>query len=224
MRETWMNCEKYEEYLAQHYLSNRKKWLIYHEEFEAQDIHLDVVMMPPDSETGQDFWILTTMGMSEHKMNVRKEFESYNLERAELVMFLPADWKFSSPNTMLQRDKVSIGDNWPLYLMQDLARLPICYNTWLGARHFIKHEDLQKSTKFHSVLLLNALDADLKLMEDCILDKDYKVNFYQMYLLYQEEQKMIDKHGEAGIDFLMENGLWKKRITDLNRQPVVLCA
>ena len=41
-----MNREKYEEYLAQHYLSKREKWLIFHEEFEAEDIHLDIIMMP----------------------------------------------------------------------------------------------------------------------------------------------------------------------------------
>lgn len=224
MRETWMNREKYEEYLAQHYLSKREKWLIFHEEFEAEDIHLDIIMMPPDPETDQDFWILATMGMSEHKMNVRKEFASYNLERAELIMFLPADWNFPGPDTKLQRDKDSIVNAWPLFLMQDLARYPICDNTWLGARHFITHGDLQEWTKFRSVLLSNALDAHLKFMEDCILDEDHKVNFYQMNLLFQEEQKIIDKHGQPGIDFLMEKGLWEKQIIDPNRQPVILCA
>ena len=112
-----MNREKYENYLAQHYLSNREKWLVIHEEFELEAIHLDIIAMPPNSEIGQNYWILATMGMSEHKMNVSKEFASDYLERAELVMFLPANWKSPSPDTQLQRDQVSIENCWPFKLI-----------------------------------------------------------------------------------------------------------
>ena len=69
----------------------------------------------------------------------------------------------------------------------------------------MNRKTLQKSTKFHSVLLSNDLDDNLHLMEDCILDEYYKVNFYQIYLLYQEEYELVDKHGEAGFIFKSYN-------------------
>ena len=53
----------------------------------------------------------------------------YKLERAELAIALPPDWKL---------DEESLKDErwyWPIGLLKVLARLPISNDTWLGCWH-----------------------------------------------------------------------------------------
>ena len=40
-----------------------------------------------------DYYTLVTMGMGAHRMNVPEELAEYKLERAELAIALPKDWK-----------------------------------------------------------------------------------------------------------------------------------
>ena len=62
-------------------------------------------------------------------MNVPEELAEYKLERAELAIALPPDWKL---------DEGSMKDErwyWPFRLLKVLARLPISSDTWLGFGH-----------------------------------------------------------------------------------------
>ena len=62
---------------------------------------------------------MLTMGMGAHRMNVPEELAEYKLERAELAIALPPDWKL---------DEESLKDErwyWPIGLLKVLARLPI---------------------------------------------------------------------------------------------------
>lgn len=71
-------------------------------------------------------------------MNVPDELAEYKLERAELAIALPPDWKL---------DEESMTDErwyWPVRLLKVLARLPITSNTWLGWGHTM---DNQKSSQ-----------------------------------------------------------------------------
>ena len=80
--------------------------------------------MPPSEE--RDYYTLVTMGMGAHRMNVPEELAEYKLERAELAIALPADWKL---------DQESMKDEkwyWPIRLLKSLARLPINCDSWLG--------------------------------------------------------------------------------------------
>ena len=63
---------------------------VFHE-LVSPDIHVDICMVPPTEE--RDYYTLVTMGMGAHRMNVPEELAEYKLERAELAIALPADWK-----------------------------------------------------------------------------------------------------------------------------------
>ena len=52
---------------------------------------LDICVVPPSEE--RDYCTLGTMGMGAHRMTVPEELAEYKLERAELAIALPADWK-----------------------------------------------------------------------------------------------------------------------------------
>ena len=92
------------------------------------DIHVDICVVPPSEE--RDYCTLVTMGMGAHRMNVPEELAEYKLERAELAIALPADWKL---------DQESMKDEkwyWPIRLLKSLARLPIASDSWLGHRSY----------------------------------------------------------------------------------------
>ena len=96
---------------------------VFHE-LVSPDIHVDICVVPPSEE--RDYYTLVTMGMGAHRMNVPEELAEYKLERAELAIALPPDWKL---------DEESLKDErwyWPIGLLKVLARLPISGDTWLG--------------------------------------------------------------------------------------------
>ncbi len=102
---------------------------VFHE-LVSPDIHVDICVVPPSEE--RDYYTLVTMGMGAHRMNVPEELTEYHLERAELAIALPSDWKL---------DEESMKDErwyWPVGLLKVLARLPIASDTWLGFGHTIR--------------------------------------------------------------------------------------
>ncbi len=153
---------------------------VFHE-LVSPDIHVDICMVPPTEE--RDYYTLVTMGMGAHRMNVPEELAEYKLERAELAIALPADWKL---------DQESMQDErwyWPIRLLKVLARLPIANDTWLGFGHTIDNkEDFAKGTKLCAGLLTGPQDMDMGgVGEVCTLPGGEEVNFYQVIPLYREE-------------------------------------
>ena len=63
---------------------------VFHE-LASPDIHVDICVVPPSEE--RDYYTLVTMGMGAHRMHVPEELAEYKLERAELAIALPKDWK-----------------------------------------------------------------------------------------------------------------------------------
>ena len=178
-------------------------------EIVSPDIHLDVLIIPP-SET-ENYYKLITMGMGAYKMNVPKKLKKYNLERAELVLYLPPTWNIKS-------DKKE--DYWPIETLKTIARLPILENSWLGFGHTIssdaKNSSYASNTKFCSMLLLSALNKEYNKVT---LDLNNKkiINFYQLFPLYEEELEY--KLKTSTQDFL--NLIDDKDITpviDINRK------
>ena len=77
---------------------------VFHE-LVSPDIHVDICVVPPSKE--RDYYTLVTMGMGAHRMNVPEELAEYKLERAELAIALPPDWKMDeeSMKEMCIRDR-----------------------------------------------------------------------------------------------------------------------
>ena len=176
---------------------------VFHE-LSSPDIHVDICVVPPSEE--RDYYTLVTMGMGAHRMNVPEELAEYKLERAELAIALPGNWKLKREDLKNERWY------WPIRLLKALARLPIASDTWLGFGHTMdKEEDFAKDTKLCAAILTGPQDTEDG-SEVCILPSGEEVNFYQVIPLYRDELEyklahdadaLLDKMN--GISFVTYN-------------------
>ena len=147
---------------------------VFHE-IVSPDIHVDIAIIPPSEQ--KNYYTLVTMGMGAHRMQVPPELSDYQLERAEIVACLPADWELSNSDEKWY---------WPLRWMKILARLPIEQDTWLGFGHTVPNgEPFAENTKLCCMLLTEAL---CKTEETFLtLPNQEVIRFYQMFPIYEEE-------------------------------------
>jgi len=158
---------------------------VFHE-LSSPDIHVDICVVPPSGE--RDYYTLVTMGMGAHRMNVPEELAEYKLERAELAIALPGNWKLKHEDLKNERWY------WPIRLLKTLARLPIASDTWLGFGHTMDNEeDFAKGTKLCAAILTGPQDTEDG-SEVCILPSGEEVNFYQVIPLYREELEYKMEH------------------------------
>ena len=175
---------------------------VFHE-LDSPDIHVDICVVPPSEE--RDYYTLVTMGMGAHRMNVPEELAEYKLERAELVIALPGNWKLKHEDLKNERWY------WPIRLLKTLARLPIASDTWLGFGHTMDNEDdFAKDTKLCAAMLTGPQDTEDG-SEVCILPNGEEVNFYQVIPLYRDELEYKMEHDADalldkmnGISFVVE--------------------
>lgn len=160
---------------------------VFHE-LVSPDIHVDICVVPPSER--RNYYTLVTMGMGAHRMNVPKELAEYKLERAELAIALPPDWKLDEDSMQEQRWY------WPVGLLKVLARLPISNDTWLGFGHTMeKQSPFAEDTELCAAILTGPQDMDLDTCgEVCILPGGEEVNFYQVLPLYREEMEYKLEH------------------------------
>ena len=158
---------------------------VFHE-LSSPDIHVDICVVPPSKE--RYYYTLVTMGMGAHRMNVPEELAEYKLERAELAIALPGNWKLKHEDLKNERWY------WPIRLLKTLARLPIASDTWLGFGHTMDNEeDFAKDTKLCAAILTGPQDTEDG-SEVCILPGGEEVNFYQVIPLYREELEYKMEH------------------------------
>lgn len=172
-------------------------------ELDSPDIHADICMVPPSE--ARHYYTLVTMGMGAHRMNVPEELAEYKLERAELAIALPTDWKLK------QKDMKDERWYWPIRLLKTLARLPIASDTWLGWGHTMdSQEPFAKDTKLCAAILTGPQGTE-EGSEVCVLPGGEEVNFYQVIPLYRDElayklahdaDALLDKM--KGISFVVE--------------------
>lgn len=160
---------------------------VFHE-LVSPDIHVDICVVPPSER--RNYYTLVTMGMGAHRMNVPEELAEYKLERAELAIALPPDWKLDKDSMQEQRWY------WPIGLLKVLARLPISNDTWLGFGHTMeKQSPFAEDTELCAAILTGLQDMDLDTCgEVCILPGGEEVNFYQVLPLYREEMEYKLEH------------------------------
>ena len=175
---------------------------VFHE-LVSPDIHVDICVVPPSEE--RDYYTLVTMGMGAHRMNVPEELAEYKLERAELAIALPPDWKLDEESLKNERWY------WPIGLLKVLARLPISNDTWLGFGHTMdKQSPFAEDTKLCAAILVGPQDVVWNGGEVCTLPSSEEVNFYQVIPLYHNEMEYKMEHDAdallekmAGISFVV---------------------
>jgi hypothetical protein len=152
-------------------------------------------------------------------MRLPEEFAGQGLERAELVMMLPADWSLHSQEERWY---------WPLRWLKLLARLPEEEGAWLGWGHTVPNgEAFAENTRLSSVLLLGAYLAQgiaapavLETAEPCmfLLPDGEQVRFYQVFPLYEEELQYKLTHGVPALLERFSGGL--RPVLELSRENV----
>lgn len=165
-------------------------------ELLSPDIHVDICVIPPNGT--RDYYTLVTMRMGAHRMNVPQELAEQKLERAELVICLPADWKLGEQDEQWY---------WPARLLKQLARLPGECDTWLGWGHTVDNQEpYAKNTDLRGALLAGPQKA-AKGAEVCTLPNGETVHFYQVIPLYADEMDYKKAHGaKALLDRLASMG------------------
>ncbi len=169
---------------------------VFHE-LVSPDIHVDICVVPPDRE--REYYTLVTMGMGARRMQVPEELAKYRLERAELAIALPPDWRL---------DEDSMKDErwyWPVRLLKVLARLPIQSDTWLGWGHTMDNQrPFAEDTKLCGAILGEPQNIR-KEGFFCHLPGGEEINFYQVIPLHREElEYKLEHNAEALLEKLEE--------------------
>ena len=168
---------------------------VFHE-LVSEYIHVDICIVPPSKD--RNYYMLFTMGMGVHRMNVPDSFEEEKgkFERAELAIALPKNWK--------------VGDSaekwyWPIRLLKSLARLPIESDSWLGWGHSIDHEEpFADNTKLCASVLIDVQGPEMG-GQDLVLPNGEQVNFYQVIPIYREELNYKLNHDTEALLEIMGN-------------------
>lgn len=177
-------------------------------EILSPDIHVDICIIPPMEN--KPYYTLVTMGMGAYQMEIPKELRNLKLERAELVMYLPKDWKLGETDERWF---------WPIRWMKIVARLPVERNTWLGLGHTLSYgEAFADNTKLCGSMLIAPQDVDTEAAV-CVFPDGEEVNFYQILPLYQEEMELKAKEGVSSLLDQMK-GMPYVYVLDLDRRNV----
>lgn len=177
---------------------------VFHE-IVSDDIHLDILLIPPNPIT--NFYKLFTVGMGAKIMNVPNKYEEYQLERAELGLFLPPNFNISS-----------IPDNcfWPIWILKQMARMPFEQNTWIAHGHTVEIQiDTVNGNEFQGCTLLS--------LNGGIPEFHINSKFIHLYLivpLYKDEiNYLLNNNVDDLLDKFDENGITP--VVDINRKSVV---
>ncbi len=155
-------------------------------ELVSPDIHVDIYVVAPSEE--RNYYTLLTMGMGAHRMNVPKELAEYKLERAELAIALPSDWKLNQESMQDERWY------WPIRLLKALARLPIVNDTWLAWGHTMDNTKTFAENTELCAFILTGAQSPVEGCQICILPDGDEVNFYQVLPLYRNELEYKLQH------------------------------
>ena len=215
--------EVVEQHIQSHFGPFQNVW----HELVSPDIHVDICILPPSDE--RNYYTLVTMGMGAHRMNVPPELAGRQLERAELAIALPPDWKLGEED--LQNEEWY----WPVRLLKVLARLPGQCDTWLGWGHTVDNQTpFAENTDLCAALLVGVQGAE-EGAESCTLPGGDEVNFYQVIPLYREEMEykqansadeLLERISDVGFvvrpdrDHPLEEEDWDGMILDDSRWHV----
>lgn len=133
--------------------------------------------------------------MGVRKMATPTEFR--NRERIELALCLPEDW----PD--LKSDDVEKGGTGPgariITNLQELARIPFEYNTWLGDGHTIPNGDPAEPMTPGSRLVCALIDRPRRIANPdfryMTLENGKPIAFLSVVFLAEEEMKYKLRHG-----------------------------
>lgn len=182
---------------------------------DDSDNPLEVAIIPPRLE--HDYYTLVTIGMSRYRMHFPEERREEKLERAELLINLPADWELTHDGILEEKWK------WPLRMLLITAQFPM-KNAEVGLEAKATLMDGEEGVPLSEdtalcggILLWPGVFGEESFA--CHLPDGDDVNFYQLIPLYKEEVQYKLKHGaDALLDLCPDESL---EVIDPHRLNVV---
>ncbi|MBO5095748.1 MAG: suppressor of fused domain protein [Bacilli bacterium] len=171
-------------------------------------------MIPPTKEC--NYYKLVTEGMGAYKMNVPDLIKNEEMDRAELIIYLP-------PTVNLKDITKKYG--WVISQLKILSRIPIEEKSWIGFGHTFAHDvradtNFSDKTNFSASILIEALD---KIQDEMVyyLKEKERINFYQVIPLYKEEYLFQKTNGtDALLQKFIDNKM--SLVVDENRKNLCL--
>lgn len=147
----------------------------------------------------RNYYTISTLGMGALPMHLPKEQETQIPARMELIMTLPADWRFD-----LNYEQWA----WPLRWLLITAYLPFDEDTWLSYGHTLSssadNTPFDPTTKQSSILVVDLQDQPESAAQ-CTLPDGETVRFLQALSLYPEELEYKTQYGAAALLKQMSN-------------------
>ena len=176
--------------------------------------HIDVAVIPPNKDG--DCYKLVTIGAGSYKMNVPDSLKGEKLERAEFILYMPANWNFATGESFKVVDK----KDWPINVLKRFARMPMLCDSWIATGHTMsldaEYTHFSEETKLCGALCLPARDKYGKDMA-CEVSGLGKINFYVLATLYEEELELVREEGFGElIKRFTDNKI--NLIVDINRK------
>lgn len=162
-----------------------------------------------DPEPGREYYTLLTWGMGARPMELPPDLAGQQLERAELLMLLPADWKVEDEREVWR---------WPVRWLRLLARMPAEQGTWLGWGHTVPNgRPFASNTLLCGTMLVDPLDAP-EPAAICPLPGGGSVNFYQLLPLYAPEMDLkLGEDADGLLDLMEDKGLLNEPFVRVDR-------
>jgi hypothetical protein len=176
-------------HMTEHFGEPAQTW----HELVSEYVHVDIHVVEPAAD--RPAFTLVTSGMSERPMTTP------NGDRcAELMLVLPPTWPAIDSPEFRQPS-----GHWPYKLLQELARLPHQFGTWLGAGHTVPNGDPPEpyapGTKLCGALVARPVIAPDG-FEELVYD-GREIQFFAVLPLHADEMRLkLDKGADALYDLL----------------------
>lgn len=170
---------------------------VFHE-LASGEMHVDIYVVEPTEKF--PCYRLFTCGMGAKTMEIPPQAEGKRPDRIELMLSLPADWKFDEESRE--------NDNyfWPVGLLKYLSVFPWNESTWLGFGHTIPLAKFAENTELSGVLL--NYPENYPYEAGHIDFARGSVQFLNVVPLYSEEMDYKLSHGIEALEKLMGEALY----------------
>jgi hypothetical protein len=161
-------------------------------------MHIDIYIVEPTEKF--PCYRLFTCGMGAKKMVLPPQAQGKRPDRIELMLSLPADWRFDDDS--MENENYY----WPVGLLQSLARFPWNESTWLGFGHTIPLQKFAENTELSGVLLNYPENYPYEIGH---IDLPRgTVQFINVVPLYSEEMDYKLSSGVEALEKLLGNNLY----------------
>lgn len=137
---------------------------------------ISILYIPPTKE--KNYAALVTAGIGAYKANVPENLRGMDMDRIELIAYLPPDWDVDDDN---------IRSAWVARALQTLGTMIQVDDTWLGLGHTVSNgSPFSPDTEYNGVILDSITNVETD-ANWCHLPNGEIVTFYQMIPIYEEE-------------------------------------